>query len=905
MAGPGAAWHALSSPSGEPRRADAAVPAPMAVDSNGDGFEEVIDLTDLASRPSVGFVIRGDSEGDWAGISVASAGDINGDGFDDIIVGARYGDDGGTDAGEAYVIFGREGGFATIDLSALGLAGLIIRGGDAGDLAGGSVASAGDFNGDGYDDMLVGAQTAESGRTDSGEAYLIGGWELASGTIDVSSLAGYGITIQGAAAGDRAGRSVASAGDFNNDGFDDLIIGAPLSDGGGPADGLAGAAYLVFGKDVGIANVDLNALGANGFAILSSHAGDYGGWSVASAGDVNGDGFDDLVIGAQFADGGGEDSGAAYVVFGKASGFGTIDLNALGAAGFAIQGDDAYDRTGYSVASAGDVNGDGFDDIIVGAISGNSGGYSSGEAYVIFGKASGFGNIDLSSLGAAGFLIQGDSAGDLAGVSVASAGDVNGDGFDDIIVGARGGDDGGSGAGEAYVVFGKASGFGTVDLSSLGTGGFVIQGDSAGDAAGISVASAGDVNGDGFDDVIVGARGGDDGGADAGEAYVIFGQAPTAAVTRIGSAIGQTIRGGAQGDTIDGLEGDDQLFGAGGDDSIDGGDGSDLIEGGDGNDLLDGGAGDDSVYGDDGNDTLSATGGGDWLFGGLGDDILTATSGSFNLFGDEGGSSEEDGNDHLTLTLGGTNSWLAAGGGNDVIHASGSGMILADGGTGDDDITIEGYSNGNVNLQDNDTLRLPTGFFTLNLFNGRDSITITSTGAGFITLIGFDAGEQGDRLDLSIYGADPFGTGTLVMGGNGASTFIDHVATNMRYVLQDVRSVNLSAYNLGVPNPNYAPQGMTLDDAFADHPELEVAGELIGADGNDLIRGYGGNDRLFGSGGNDQLEGGNGVDRLDGGSGSDTASYSDAAKAVIASLGKRWLNTGDAKGDVYVSIENL
>ena len=199
-----------------------------------------------------------------------------------------------------------------------------------------------------------------------------------------------------------------------------------------------------------------------------------------------------------------------------------IDLTNLAASdGFIIQGDAAVDYAGISVSSAGDVNGDGIDDLIVGAIGGDDGGSNAGEAYVIFGRTTGFGVdvsgrrvIDLTSLSASdGFIIQGDAANDAAGRSVSSAGDVNGDGIDDLIVGANGGDDGGSLAGEAYVIFGRTTGFGVdvggrqvIDLTSLSASdGFIIQGDVALDQGGYSVSSAGDVNGDGIDDLIVGA----------------------------------------------------------------------------------------------------------------------------------------------------------------------------------------------------------------------------------------------------------------------------------------------------------------------------------------------------------------------------------------------------------------
>jgi hypothetical protein len=162
--------------------------------------------------------------------------------------------------------------------------------------------------------------------------------------------------------------------------------------------------------------------------------------------------------------------------------------------------------------------------LIVGADLGDDGGFDAGEAYVIFGSRAPFSTIDLSTLTAAqGFIIRG-AADDRAGHSVANAGDVNGDGIDDLIVGAQLSDGGGTDAGEAYVIFGSRAGFGTIDLTTLTSAqGFRIQGDLAGDYAGWSVSAAGDVNGDGLDDIIVGAPFGDDGGLNAGEAYVIFG----------------------------------------------------------------------------------------------------------------------------------------------------------------------------------------------------------------------------------------------------------------------------------------------------------------------------------------------------------------------------------------------
>jgi len=533
-----------------------ATPAPMS------GY--LLDLTGLSATDGV--KIQGDVANDGAGWSVSSAGDVNGDGFSDIIVGAWSNDSGGEIAGAAYVIFGKASGFGSVlDLTGLSTAnGFKLQGEGAGDVAGWSVSSAGDVNGDGFADIIVGARGNDSGGSTAGAAYVVFGKSTGFGTlIDLTGLAATdGFKIQGERHDDQAGFSVSSAGDVNGDGFADIIVGAPFKDRSGPGGGVyAGTVYVIFGKASGFGSlIDLTGLSAvDGFKIQGGvaerfHEGEVAGRSVSSAGDVNGDGFADIIVGApaNFNDDG--YTGAAYVVFGKSSGFGSlIDLTNLSAAqGFKIQGDAADDRAGI-VSSGGDVNGDGFADIIVGAYGNDSGGDRAGAAYVIFGKAGGFGNlINVSDLTASeGFKIQGDFAADQAGGSVSSAGDFNGDGFADILVGARSNDSGGSNAGAAYVIYGKAGSFGSlIDLTDLSAAqGFKIQGDAADDNAGRSVSSGGDVNGDGFADIIVGAYGNDSGGYNAGAAYVIFGRATinTNTAPTVSANVGLTLNEGATG----------------------------------------------------------------------------------------------------------------------------------------------------------------------------------------------------------------------------------------------------------------------------------------------------------------------------------------------------------------------
>ncbi len=490
-----------------------------------------IDLSDVAAG-SGGFVINGIDPGDNSGYKVSGAGDVNGDGLDDVIVGAWGASPAGNSAaGESYVVFGKADGTA-VSLSAVaaGTGGFVINGIDALDHSGRSVSGAGDVNGDDLADLIVGAWVADpAGVNAAGESYVVFG--KADGTpVSLSAVAAGmgGFVINGIDPLDRAGRSVAGAGDVNGDGLDDVIVGAYGADPGGNS--YAGESYVIFGKadgaQVSLVNV---ALGFGGFVINGIDPSDLSGRIVSGAGDVNGDDLHDVIVGAYTADSAGnEGAGESYVVFGKADGA-AVNLStvAAGVGGFVINGIDPGDGSGRGVSGAGDVNGDGLDDVIVGAPGGDPAGVSNaGESYVVFGKADGAQvNLINITLGFGGFAINGIDPSDYAGQSVSGAGDVNGDGLGDMIVGAHLADPAGnSAAGESYVVFGKADGA-QVNLINitLGFGGFVINGIDTLDWSGYSVSGAGDVDGDGLDDMIVGAYRADPAGnSSAGESYVVF-----------------------------------------------------------------------------------------------------------------------------------------------------------------------------------------------------------------------------------------------------------------------------------------------------------------------------------------------------------------------------------------------
>lgn len=385
------------------------------------------------------------------------------------------------------------------DLNTLnGANGFNVSGINPNDLLGFSAGTAGDINGDGISDLVIGAGGANS---NAGASYVIFGIQgKFPPSFDLKNLNGTnGFSILGLG-NSTLGRSVGTAGDINDDGIDDLVLGAPLENSD------AGASYVIYGSRnqfPSFFNVkSLN--GTNGFIVHGIRTGDQFGYSTGTAGDINGDGIADLILGAPHAISiGFSFAGASYVIFGNRNGFATpfnlTDLN--GTNGFTVPGVTLGTYLGYSVGTAGDINGDGISDLILGA----SAPSSSGVSHVIFGDQGGFSaSFDLTKLnGTNGFTIANLSPvdNDELGKSVSAAGDINGDGISDLVLGAPGKN---SSKGATYVIYGSRNGFAaSFNLANLnGSNGFSILAEAYG-KFGSSVHAAGDMNGDGISDIVI------------------------------------------------------------------------------------------------------------------------------------------------------------------------------------------------------------------------------------------------------------------------------------------------------------------------------------------------------------------------------------------------------------------
>jgi cysteine-rich repeat protein len=498
-------------------------------DVDGDGLGDVIAgapgyegegrafvFVDLATGvpANVAFVGNG-SPGDQYGASVDGAGDVDGDGYADVVVGSPAA---GGGAGEAWVFYGP-------DLANSSDSDRIqISSDQATAMLGTSVAGAGDVNGDGLADVIVGAPRYDSDGDGEkqGSAFVFLG-RTSQHRDREETPADATAQVADDAEDSWLGFSVAGAGDVDGDGFADVMVGAfsyVFSSGASPE----GAAFVYRGGGLGVLDGGPETAGVR----LAGDTADASfAQTAAAAGDVDGDGFGDVMIGAPDFDTG-QGIGAVFVFHGDVS----IGNLVPSQAATRLEADDpGVGSFGYSLASAGDVNGDGYGDVIVGA---PYGGGSEGLAFVFHGSPAGIPGGGATATAAA--RIAGDQADSHLGESVAGAGDVNGDGFADVAVGARRYDAGEDNEGLALVYLGGAAGIGEGDPSTADTR---LEGNQESAFFGASVASAGDVNGDGFADVVVAANRYDAGQPLEGAAFVFHGGAggiadggPSTAATR-------------------------------------------------------------------------------------------------------------------------------------------------------------------------------------------------------------------------------------------------------------------------------------------------------------------------------------------------------------------------------------
>lgn len=700
-------------------------------------------------------------------------------------------------------------------------------------------------------------------------------------------------------------------GDLDGDGLPDFIFGAP-----GDNDKAVDAGRIFV--HLGAATPGTTATIADSTTTIiidGVNAGDRAGAAVGSISDLNGDARGEILVGAPgMENGAAVDAGAAFVIWGMAAP-GGVDLGdpfTAGGNGFVMKGEAAGDAAGTALTSVTDLNGDGRAEIVVGSPGNDAGGANAGAAYVVWGKATDT-IVRLTNVasGTGGYKIVGEAAGDGAGRTVGTVGDLNGDGKVEILIGAAGSDAGGVDSGAAYVVFGKNTTT-PVLLGSVaaGSGGFRIKG-MAGDHAGAVLTGLGDVNGDGKADILVGAPGSD-------SAYVVFGKSGTAEVdlADVANGVGGfrvlaesggdlarlSVAGGADLNrdgisdfvigTPDNGEGGSQggaayVVWGGGAGTVDlalvaqgiggakvVGDAGSLtgatvaitsdVDGDGTADLMIGAPGssesayllfsdpnwqpDSNIYGTNGDDTIDVGYGGHYVVG-EGPDTILGLDGNDTISGGGGDDTiEGDGGDD-TLSGNAGNDWLDGGAGTDLMT----------GGEGNDTYVVDTPLDTVAELLGGGTdTVLAAGDYTLGA--EVENLVLTQAGAG-----------TGNELDNQITGSD----GDDVIDGAGGADQMAGGLGNDTYVVDADGDVVSE-----LPGEGYDSVYATIDYALAAEVEaLVLQGDARHGTGNAQ------DNDLFGTVGDDTLDGAGGADTMAGDVGDDTYIADDAGDTILESAG--------------------
>jgi hypothetical protein len=449
------------------------------------------------------YVLHGENPSDFSGASVAGVGDVDGDGRADMLVPSYFYDGVGENSGKVYLV-------RAADLDAPGDVELAdmpyqFTGASEDEEAGHSANGAGDVDGDGLDDLLICGYRSSDPEPETGRIYLMFAEGL--GAPGVRNIATADIILVGEAAEDRLGHHVTGIGDADGDGIVDVLTGAYGNDSYGDE---TGKSYLIPGSSL----VDFRGervIGPNEYTFVGEEEGDESGHALRGARDVDGDGLSDFVLGARLNDLGATDGGKAYLILGANLGA-PGEIVGLENADYTFYGEASQGWVGYQLTGVGDVDGDGLGDLLIGAYGSDD---QKGRVYLVMASSI----IDpVQSLEYADVRFVGEYPADQAGHNLSSAGDVDGDDRADVIIGAR---NHGDRYGAAYLVLGQSI---TGGIHPLADADYIFEGEKQFDEAGYSVSSAGDVNRDGLDDLLVAAWQGnfDSDSTDPGKTYLLL-----------------------------------------------------------------------------------------------------------------------------------------------------------------------------------------------------------------------------------------------------------------------------------------------------------------------------------------------------------------------------------------------